>query len=840
MRSITVPNTLVPDSTIAIIGEAGGRDEEIQHKPFVGKAGRCLNLMLQAAGIDRSKCSILNVVQAAPDGGYDSEHFKETFYEKVIKPKFTKTGKRAKKDCIIVRPTDELNAFQLLLRQDLETIRPNIAIACGNEALRFLCGVEEITNYRGSLMESIRIPGLKVIPVVHPSWILKQAQWEYYYITITDLKKALAESRASKLERVQYETLVPNATDVECVLSCLSDISNGNGDYSLDLEIRAGSIACIGLAYYNIGYVGMCIPLQTTKGPYWSTRDEALILIALDKLLRTNPNLIGQNIWSFDLYWLLKLYGIYPASIKMDTMIGQFLLAPELPKGLDFVASVHTDAVWYKNEGKTWGKGAKVSDEQLWAYNIKDCIYTLIAAKEISLQLATQNKSKLYTEYANKLGPYCLEMMYRGLPVDLEKFRYAKDIVLDEHVELRKKVVATIGDVNVNSPKVMQDVVFNQMSLPARHNRKTHRLTTDEDALMELLLTYPEKAEPLRLIMKERHLRKQVSNYVNEAVLSELGTLLRAGWIGPGTKTFRMASQQNPFGEGYNLQTPPKTLRFPFMAPVGRVFLSPDQKQAEARIVAYDAECIRQIEKFKDPKWSIHMELGTHIFGEPPEKDNPKYIASKAGVHGGNFRMGALKLAKTTGVNVQTCKLALGGYHSLYPEIPNWHMKQKQLVLTKGQLTNPFGFSRVFYRALAAVVLTGVLPTDEWNDICSWIPQSCPPFITNLAFMALMDRLEYVYLHHQGHDSFLVSVPWEKAQEAAEVALECLKIPMTIKGRTFTIPNDMQIGYSFGQMLPYDGSCLDMPTWERWCASERAKGKGDSREAIIKGIYGVL
>ena len=837
MLNIQVPSTVVIDSKIAIVGESPGKDEVAQRQGFVGKAGQTLNMMLSAAGIERRECSIYNVVKRAPEGGYDSEHFKQTFYETKIEPKLTKGGKPSKKVVKITRPTAELEAWYDLLQSELEVLHPNVVIATGGEALKFLCGVEGITNYRGSLMESTRIPGLKVVPIVHPSWITKQAQWEYYYISMVDIKKALRESKLPVLERIKYRSVIPHEVDV--AVGNLGYLADSGQDYSLDLEIRAGSIACIGLAYARPELTGFCIPTQTTKGPYWTPNDESLILTALDKLFRVNPNLIGQNIWSFDLYWLLRRYGMYPAGVKMDTMIGQFLLAPELPKGLDFIASIHTDAVFWKPEGKTWGKGAKVSDEQLWAYNIKDCIYTFIAADEITKELKKQNKLKLYNEYANKLGPYCLEMMYRGLPVDYDKFKYAQKIVEDERIEVRKKVVETIGPVNVYSPKDMQGFVFSEMELPARYNRKTKRLTTDEDALMELLLTYPEKAEPLRLIMKERHLRKQVSNYVNEKILSPDG-FLRYTVTGPGTKTFRMSMSESPFGEGCNAQTLPKTLRFPYMAPPGRVFLAPDQKQAEARIVAYDAECIRQIEKFQNPKWSIHNELGEKVFHETPIKDSPQYIASKAGIHGGNFRMGALKLAKTTGVPVKTCKLAMEGYHALYPEIRKWHESQKQLVLSKHSLTNPFGFSRIFYRALAAVVLTGALPTDEWNDICSWLSQSCPPFIANLGFMGLIDKLDYIWLHHQNHDSYLASVPIEKAQESAEVALECLKIPMTIKGRTVTIPNDMQIGYSFGLMMPYQGSNVSVHEWESFSESERKLGKGDSRENIIRGVYGIL
>ena len=78
------------------------------------------------------------------------------------------------------------------------------------------------------------------------------------------------------------------------------------------------------------------------------------------------------------------------------------------------------------------------------------------------------------------------------------------------------------------------------------------------------------------------------------------------------------------------------------------------------------------------------------------------------------------------------------------------------------------------------------------------------------------------------------------SQEAAETALECLKIPMIIKGRTLVIPNDMQIGYSFGLMMPYQGSNVSVHEWEVFCESERKLGKGDSCENIIRGVYGIL
>ncbi|RLG66752.1 hypothetical protein DRN93_05820, partial [archaeon] len=65
MRKIADQIPPVP-SKIALVGEAPGRDEELQGKPFVGASGRYLNRLLAAAGISRALCYVTNVVQVRP------------------------------------------------------------------------------------------------------------------------------------------------------------------------------------------------------------------------------------------------------------------------------------------------------------------------------------------------------------------------------------------------------------------------------------------------------------------------------------------------------------------------------------------------------------------------------------------------------------------------------------------------------------------------------------------------------------------------------------------------------------------------------------------------------
>lgn len=850
---IQVPPTVVQGASIEIVGEAPGREEAESGMPFVGKSGKLLTRIITAAGYDRSLCTINNVVKRAPSGGFDSEAFRADFYTVREVPTYTKTGKLSKKTHKVIQRSEELNAYIDLLREELYARKPNIVVACGNEALSALCGIDGVLSYRGSVMESTLVPGLKVMPIVHPSWILSNAQWEYYYITVADFRKAVAESKYPDILRRSYESIIAPSLDT-CIdyLRNLSD--NPDVRWSFDIETRAGSIACMG---FCAGTRALCIPFQTTAGPSWSPVEEAALLREISKVFARNPNLVGQNL-VYDLDWMLD-YGIEARDIYLDTMVGQFILAPEMPKGLDYIASLYTDAVYYKDEGKTWN--SRIPDEQLWKYNCKDVWYTLWSSYAIEEQLRKQGKWQLWQDYGRKLFDIALEIQKRGVEVDRVALAQAQKIIMDEYERLRPQVVSAVGyEINVNSPKAVQDYLVNTLQLPLKRKRGTGKVTADEDALMSLLVkplpkkrqgkVDPAYRDKIKLIMKERHLRKAGTyvgikiqsggDYIADPLFMDPDGVVRSMVNVAGTKTWRFSMSASPHGTGWNLQTAPKQLRC-YKAPEGRIFLQPDQKQAEARVVAYLAQCKRQIELFNDPKWSIHMDLGRDVFKRELSKDSPEYTAAKSGVHGGNFRMMAERLAKTTGVAVEICELALEGYHRKYPEIRyNFHEGVKREIMEKGYLENPFGLRRYFFRALAGLILTGQFSNDDWNDACSWIPQSTVPFITNLTLINTCSILDYCWIHQQGHDAFLISVPEGCEEEAANVILaEGSKIKCHIHGRELVIPWEMTMGYTWGNMYEHYGR-LPRSEWEKRVMDDYKAGKTLCEQSVLKGVYGVL
>src|SRR2546430_12851401 len=96
-----------PDSSLMFVGEAPGFQEDRQGLPFVGAAGQLLDTMLRSIGLDRSQCTICNVIKCRPPGNRDPM-------------------------------PDEIEACRPFLEAQLRFIRPRVIVTLGNFATRFI------------------------------------------------------------------------------------------------------------------------------------------------------------------------------------------------------------------------------------------------------------------------------------------------------------------------------------------------------------------------------------------------------------------------------------------------------------------------------------------------------------------------------------------------------------------------------------------------------------------------------------------------------------------------------------------------------------------------------
>lgn len=129
-----------PDAQLLFVGEAPGFDEDIQQKPFVGRAGKLLTKMINAMGLLRSKVYICNVVNCKP-------------------PDNRKPAR------------DEIEICNPFLVAQIEIIKPKIIVALGAYALNtLLISNFSITHFRGTWM---RYKNIDVMPTFHPAYLLR-------------------------------------------------------------------------------------------------------------------------------------------------------------------------------------------------------------------------------------------------------------------------------------------------------------------------------------------------------------------------------------------------------------------------------------------------------------------------------------------------------------------------------------------------------------------------------------------------------------------------------------------------------------------------------------------
>ena len=135
-RTQTVFGVGNPSARVLIVGEAPGKNEDLQGEPFVGAAGKYLNELLAIAGLRREDVFIANVLKCRPPGNRDP------------------------------RP-EEIELCTPYLREQTRTIDPEFIVTLGNFSTKFILKTEiGITRLHGTLQRAGRF---KVFPIFHPA-----------------------------------------------------------------------------------------------------------------------------------------------------------------------------------------------------------------------------------------------------------------------------------------------------------------------------------------------------------------------------------------------------------------------------------------------------------------------------------------------------------------------------------------------------------------------------------------------------------------------------------------------------------------------------------------------
>lgn len=440
------------------------------------------------------------------------------------------------------------------------------------------------------------------------------------------------------------------------------------------------------------------------------------------------------------------------------------------------------------------------------------------------------------------------EMMQTRLKLNRENHLMLSELLAHEHEKCTAQVTSLVGrELNVGSPKQVQDFLYKELKLKVQTKKGKdgkRTPTADENALRELRVLYPQHKTLLNALIKERHIKKKIESYI-QFEPDEDGYIPHSA-NPAGTETNRWSFSKSPRGRGLNTQTLPKTMRIMCDAPPGRVFICPDLPQADARIVAWDAQCLRLIELFGNPKVHFHLENCIRLFGlsreaayEPSFKaEDPRYTTGKAMGHAANYRMAPKRLAMELGIQPKEAKTLLDRYlKQLYPEIERWHNSRVALVRQHGGLRTPepFGRWRTFYQAWAELLLRGKVSNESWNEMCAHVPQSAVADIINVGMERLWLDKPWVWFHKHDHDSYLASVPVERLGESCEAALAHLKVELRIHGRPLVMVPEMQWGFNYGLLVEWKGE--GAATYATWWDKVKDKLNLDKLRKDLYGYY---
>ena len=130
-----------PDAELMFVGEAPGRDEDLQGEPFVGRAGQLLTRIIEAIDLRREDVYIANVIKCRPPQNRNPER-------------------------------DEVETCRPFLFAQIDAIRPRVIVALGSFAVRTLLDDDRlpISRARGRVYAC---RGAKLVPTFHPAFLLR-------------------------------------------------------------------------------------------------------------------------------------------------------------------------------------------------------------------------------------------------------------------------------------------------------------------------------------------------------------------------------------------------------------------------------------------------------------------------------------------------------------------------------------------------------------------------------------------------------------------------------------------------------------------------------------------
>jgi DNA polymerase-1 len=555
--------------------------------------------------------------------------------------------------------------------------------------------------------------------------------------------------------------------------------------FGFDLEttsLNPREAQIVGVAVCYDPEFGCYIPIghQDNSAPQLA---QARVLEALRPLLESDQvKKVGQNLkydWS-----VLRESGFRPSGIGADTMVAAYLLDPESRHNLQALAAQYLDYGVQTYE-QVCGKGKEaitfdqVSIAQATRYSAEDAWVAVQLWNQLKGLLESEGLHQIFYQVDLPLVQVLSKMELHGVAIDVPWLKELSHSFAGELQEIEQRVQAfTAAPINLNSPKQIAKLLFEELKLPTQSKTKTG-FSTDASVL-EILAPLHEVP---RLLLEYREISKLKGTYVDP--LPELRDpktgRIHASFHQTVAATGRLSSSDP------NLQNIPirsergMRIRRAFVPSEGNLLVAADYSQIELRLLAHmsgDPELTRSFQKDED----VHQRTAGEIFGISPDRvDDHQRNLAKAINFGLMYGKTAFGLSQELKITRKEAKEMIDRYFEKYRGVKTFLDAQIQLAREKGYVTSLMGRKR---RLADIHSKNAALRANAERMAMNTPIQSTAADLMKLAMIELDRRLEaegyQSKLAIQVHDEVVLDCPRSEVDRVKKLVTEVMENAMQL------------------------------------------------------------
>jgi DNA polymerase-1 len=404
---------------------------------------------------------------------------------------------------------------------------------------------------------------------------------------------------------------------------------------------------------------------------------------------------LGQNL-KYDRH-VLANHGIALAGIAHDTLLESFVVESDKGHDLDQLAKRHTGMLGTLSYTDVCGKGANqisfadVELERATEYAAEDADATLQVHRTLLPRLEADPKlASVYRDIEMPALEVLWAMERNGVLIDRDLLLAQSDVLGRRMMEIEAGAHALAKQpFNLNSPKQIQEILFEREKLPVIKKTPGGQPSTDEEVLQQLALDYPLP----KLLLEYRSFAKLKSTYTDKLprMLDPRTGRVHTSFSQAGAVTGRISSSDP------NLQNIPvrteegRRIRAAFIAPPGHLIVSADYSQIELRIMAHISGDERLLEAFAQGE-DVHRATAAEVFGLTPiEVSSEQRRYAKTINFGLIYGMSAHGLAKALDLDRSAAQAYIDRYFMRYPGVARYMEETRAFAREHGYVETAFG-----------------------------------------------------------------------------------------------------------------------------------------------------